>query len=134
MPTSPLEILRVAQNLAATATEAATRSAISRAYYAGLHSVAESFDERERLNDETSHGEIIGRVEAYKNQVPPQPGRAAAITILKAVTRLRRERNKADYNLGIAINTDDGANAVVRSRQILDLCQEVRDQRSKAAD
>lgn len=125
MPTKPLEIHEVASQLAAVGTEASTRSAISRAYYASLHCVAASFDERARLNDETSHGAIIGRVEAYKNQVPPQPGRTECVDILKNINRLRRDRNKADYFLDETLSTTDGTDAVVRSEHIMGLCAKV---------
>ncbi len=111
-------------------TEAAHRSAVSRAYYASLHSVAESFDERQRLSAESSHGAIIGRVEAYYNQIPPQPGRSAAIDIHRAVSRLRRERNKADYNLDQTMNSGNSNDAITRSQHVLKLCSEVQAKRS----
>lgn len=126
MPTSPLDILALAKQLHQTnTTEAGTRSTISRAYYAGLHTVAHTFGARERLNNETSHGEIIGRAEAHANANPPQPGRTAASQIAQAMHRLRRSRNAADYHLHTTIAHPEAEAAIKRTEHVIALCAEV---------
>jgi len=110
--------------------EAANRCVTSRAYYAALHEVAATFEERAsefRVDGESSHREIISRAAVYGTKT--LPGRGSAAAIAKIVTRLRRERNKADYNIGESYPPQSSDDVLVRSEQVLTLCHEVRNKR-----
>lgn len=128
MPCSSYDLLALAKKIKSfnLDDEAANRCITSRAYYAALHAVEKTFDERAaefRVDGESSHREIIGRATAYGAQL--LPGRTNAAQIAKIVTRLRRERNKADYDIDEPYLVQSSDDVLVRSEQVLILCEEV---------
>lgn len=129
MPVSTHDLFHLAQRLQDGATtETDLRAAISRAYYAGLHAVAETFDARERMGDESSHAEIIGRAKAHGNTL--EPGRQAAIQIAQHLSKMRRTRNDADYKLDLSFTDSDSQGIIDRAELVLSLCREVVSKRT----
>lgn len=129
MPVNTHDLFQLAQRLQQGATtEADLRAAISRAYYAGLHAVAETFDARERMGDESSHAEIIGRAKAHGNTL--EPGRQAANQIAQHLSKMRRTRNDADYKLDLSFNESDSQGIIDRAALVLSLCQDVISKRT----
>jgi uncharacterized protein (UPF0332 family) len=133
MPTSLHEILALAERLhEMRESEATARSAVSRAYYAALHATKNTFDARPRFGDESSHAEIIGRATAYGSAV--HPGRTEANQIAMWLPRLRRLRNKADYDLESELSHDDAHGHLARVKLILESCDAIQRKRREAAD
>lgn len=131
MPTRTLDILSLAKELHADAKgEAAIRAAISRAYYAGLHAAAATFEARERIGAESSHMQIIGSASAYGKGV--NPGRSAAAQIAQALGRMRRHRNQADYHLDTTLEHSDSDDVIKRAEAVLAWCEEVVRKRAEA--
>lgn len=103
------------------------RSAISRAYYAALHSVAITFPKRDgqyRKDGESSHAEIIGRSEVFAAN--PGQGRSDALFISKLMPRLRRTRNEADYRLDMEVGRKEVSETIEATRAVMQRCQRVR--------
>ncbi|MEY4980455.1 MAG: hypothetical protein RLZZ352_2725 [Pseudomonadota bacterium] len=125
MPISPSDLLRLAHELAQNeGNEAHVRSAVSRAYYAGLHATRQTFAGRERMGNESSHAEIIGRATAHSKGM--NPGRSAAAQIALQLSKLRRLRNAADYDISEPfLRPQDCQAALLRAQEVLRLCQEV---------
>lgn len=125
MPISPSDLLRLAHELAQNeGDEVHVRSAVSRAYYAGLHATEQTFAGRARMGHESSHAEIIGRATAHSKGV--NPGRSAAAQIAFKLSKLRRLRNAADYDIGQAfLRPQDCQAALLRAQEVLSLCEEV---------
>ena len=126
MPIQPSDLLRLAQQLGQnTNDEVSIRSAVSRAYYAGLHAAEQTFPSRERMGNESSHAEIISRATIHGKGLNPGRGSAAQIAI--KLGKLRRLRNDADYAIGVpSITAQDCETVLLRSQEILDLCQDVQ--------
>lgn len=110
------------------ADEAQQRSAISRAYYAALHSVAITFPKRDgdyRKEGESSHVEIIGRSERFAAN--PGPGRSDAVFVAKLMPRLKRTRNEADYRLDMNFEKRQVFEAIEMARTVMQRCESVLD-------
>ncbi len=115
MPVQPDDFLRIARKHLAVqpVDEIEGRCAASRAYYAALHSVDSLFPKKAtdvRIDGESSHAEIIGRVMRYGAGL--NPGRTNAAFIAKQLPRLRRERNAADYHLDKALGHAEVADVI----------------------
>ena len=126
MPCKPRELLALAKSLQASkGSEAVERCAVSRAYYAALHEVDATFIQRAefRVDGESSHREIISRATVYGNSL--SPGRTEAGQVAQMMTRLRRARNKADYELDKAFPAKDAAEILTRAELVLNLCDTV---------
>lgn len=123
----PTDLFELASRLAQEdACEAQRRCSVSRAYYAALHSVDSLFPKQAtdvRIDGESSHAEIIGRVMRYGAGL--NPGRTNAAFIAKQLPRLRRERNAADYHLDKALGHAEVADVIARVRAVLNSCGEV---------
>jgi hypothetical protein len=134
MPISPLDLLRLARQLGQhTNDEASVRSAVSRAYYAGLHATEQTFPSRQRIGNESSHAEIIGRATVHSKG--SNPGRSAAAQIALKLGKLRRMRNAADYDIDKAFISAQECEAVLlRSQEILSLCEEVAQKLAESQD
>ena len=133
MPTSPPELLALALQLN-VADETSRRCAVSRAYYATLHAVDQTFERQPgaaRQDGESSHAEIIGRAIAYGNGL--NPGRTSAQTIAQVMPRLRRLRNRADYKIADAFDQFDSDGMLARAAKVLEACADVVAKRASAA-
>lgn len=135
MPCKPLELLEVAKHLAQLKIggEASHRGATSRAYYAALHCVKQTFPERAeeyQVAGESSHAEIISRAVAVSRQ--NVPGRGPAATIAHMMPKLRRMRNQADYDLGEVYDQSACTEVLLRATKVVDLCADVERLRMNA--
>lgn len=133
MPCSPHDILALATRIQhSDGCEAASRTVVSRAYYAALHEVEKTFEKRGeqyRVDGESSHVEIITRALVYGKSVAP--GRETAAVIAKEMTRLRRERNTADYKIAEAVLPQNAAEILRRAERVLDMCGQIVSKRIK---
>jgi uncharacterized protein (UPF0332 family) len=132
MSCTPRDLFTLAERLASleACDEVQYRCVISRAYYAALHTTAQVFPRAHtdlRADGESSHAEIIRHAQVYG--VGANPGRESATKIAKALHKLRRFRNTADYELGISITQQETLDTLERVKHILDLCQHVEDRR-----
>lgn len=127
MPCSPRDLLVLAKELhAKNINETVARASLSRAYYAALHEVQNTFPQRSseyRVDGESTHAEVIARAATYGKQVVP--GRGSAAAIAKAMTRLRRARNFADYRLERDFSVVHLDDEVLRAEEIFALCADV---------
>ena len=136
MSVSPLDILNLAKTLnVASGDEATCRCVVSRAYYAALHIVENTFERREnqyRVDGESSHQEIISRAKVYGSAL--NPGRTSAAEIAKMMPRLRRTRNSADYDLDENYSLEVSGDAVVRAERIFALCEDIATRRKRSGN
>jgi uncharacterized protein (UPF0332 family) len=134
MSCKPLDLLGLAKQLAALPNEASdvgTRCVISRAYYASLHEIDASFEKLDstELQDGSSHQKIIDRAARHGKNLGL--GQLEAGQIAKFATKLRRERNAADYELGLDITPSKASEVLISAERIFSLCAEVRNKRAK---
>lgn len=124
MTTSTLEILALAKTLQKNAdgSEVALRCAVSRAYYAALHTADNIIPGRVagEVRQESSHECIIGRAQVYGKGV--NPGRGAAQTIAKLLPKIKRARVRADYRLHEDVSASDCADVIVTAEMVIDEC------------
>lgn len=134
MSCKPSDLLSLAQNLHKQKyDEAMARTIVSRAYYAALHEVQVTFPSRGvqfRVDGESTHAEVISRAATYGKQAAP--GRGSAAVIAKAITRLRRSRNFADYKIEESFDSVDLEDELKRAEQIFSLCSDVLEKMQKA--
>lgn len=134
MATAPGDLLRLSEELLTSdADEVRRRCVISRAYYAALHATGATFSapvNEVRNPNESSHSRIINRAVAYG--AAAKPGRSAASEIAKILPRIRRVRNKADYELDTVVEPDDCTQLTVRVKKVLSLCADVERLRKTA--
>lgn len=127
MTCSPRNLFELAERIKSfDSSEAGIRCVVSRAYYAALHQVDSTFKKREdqfRVDGESSHAEIISRALVYGRST--LPGRGMAAVIAKEMTRLRRERNIADYKFTNVFPIAEAENIVIRTARVLDMCDEI---------
>ena len=133
MPVSPPDLFKLAQRLNSDGCDEVTRRcAVSRAYYAALHRANLVFEKVKPTADgESSHAEIIGRVKTYSAQ--PLPGRMYASEIAKALPRLRRLRNAADYDLDSPFEAGTTMDVLQRVSHVLEKCDDVARMREQQA-
>jgi uncharacterized protein (UPF0332 family) len=134
MSCTPSDLLSLAQQLTAmpsAANDVQARCAISRAYYATLHEIDVSFERSDAtgLLDGSSHQKIIDKAAIYGKSL--FVGRTEAGQIAKFATKLRRERNAADYDLDLDITTSKASDVLISAERIFSLCAEVRNKRAK---
>jgi hypothetical protein len=127
MSASPHDLLQLSTRLlTADCDEVTRRCVVSRAYYAALHAVQCTFEERlqESSGDhESTHARVIGRAVAYANQ--QRPGRMYAAEIAKIMPRLRRTRNIADYHLDVSFESPLCSDVTAKAQRVLALCGDV---------
>lgn len=108
-------------------SEVELRCAVSRAYYAVFHSVVDAFPKREkqfRLDGESSHAEVIGRVAAFGASL--EAGRTDAAVIAKLLPQLRRQRNNADYRFELDFEKPEVQNFVRKAKFVIEKCAAVK--------
>lgn len=129
---SPLDLFGFANKLNEPPTDEVTRRCVvSRAYYSALHTVNSVFEKVKPAADgESSHAEIIGRVKTYSNQ--QLPGRMYASEIAKAMPKLRRLRNRADYELDDSFEQPICDEYLARVSEVLARCDDVLRMRNQA--
>lgn len=128
MSCSPADFLNLAESISQqnSCSEIESRCAISRAYYAALHSVDFFFQKTEmdmRIEGESSHAEIIRRAREYGRGI--QPGRTNAAVVAKLMSRLKADRNQADYRLGDSIDSIQMQDVILRVKRVMNECEEI---------
>ena len=136
MSSTPADFYAIAKRIATdeSASEIHHRCAISRAYYSALHATDAAFPKTEqdhRRDGESSHAEIIGRAERYGRGL--NPGRTEAALIARHLQKLRRFRNKADYELESDIFPEDSSSVLAIVKDVLDSCAIVNSKVASAA-
>jgi uncharacterized protein (UPF0332 family) len=114
------DFLRVAEDLAARGDEAALRSAISRAYYAAFCSARNYLrDVQGRTIPKTgaAHRIVWDEFEAGSDNSRRQ--------VATLGVRLRRSRNRADYDDELARVADIANDAIHNANNVLDLLQDL---------
>ncbi|AIO65406.1 hypothetical protein [Burkholderia oklahomensis] len=110
---SPLDFIEVARLLAASQnSEAAMRSAVSRAYYGALHNCNECVPKdfapkAEEFVDASSHRAIIDAMERWGRQLVPR--RTEAQQAARLISKLKRLRVQADYKVTTEWDVDASA-------------------------
>ena len=107
------DFLVVANALAAAATEAEWRSAISRAYYAAFHNTREFLT---RLRFRVPAGE---QAHAYLWMRLSNTGDLKADSIGRLLRDLRGRRNNADYDLGRPPSRANASDAATDARDLI---------------
>mgnify|MGYP001042182468 FL=1 len=103
--------LNVANHLLSQRSEEYWRSAISRAYYAVFGVVRGILQSQgTQFKSDNIHRQVINRLKRHKNPTAQQIG--------VSLDRLRRERNKADYDDGISISYNEASMAIAVARKI----------------
>lgn len=106
-----LVYLNVASYLLSQTGEEYWRSAISRAYYAVFGAVRGILQSRgAQLKSDNVHRQVINRLKRHKNPTARQIG--------VNLDRLRRERNKADYDGGLSISRNEASIAITIAQKI----------------
>ena len=108
MSTTPLDLLRLARDLAGRADEAALRSATSRAYYAAHHQCDALCTQvgisLARYRWTRKHEEIIDALERYTYS---DANRQQELRTVGTLLRQCRDlRNRADYDLNSAYDSE----------------------------
>ena len=122
------DILAVAQTLIEDKTEAAQRSAISRAYYAAFHAtkavVPTKFINPDSKHKPSSHEGLIDAVRTYSRS--PEAKKSVTIKcsqeIAESLSRLKRYRTFADYNLGEEMINFPADRSLIDATKIINLC------------
>lgn len=139
MPVEALEFLRVAKRLLeGSPGEIDRRCSISRAYYAALHTLDLTLPAGAagtgpgRADGESTHMVIIDR--ARQLGVSRLPGNSAAVQLARLMTKLRRSRNEADYDLKLTIGSRETEDFMARVDKALSLCDDVTRLRAKSGN
>jgi uncharacterized protein (UPF0332 family) len=126
MPTTPAETLdsAIKIGLLGNPTEADVRSAVSRAYYAALHGVADVFTGSGLSHEKSSHEIIIERAESYGRSL--NPGRTEAQQAARKLKMFKRIRKEADYHLELDFPPVETARAIEMSKAIIEFCSIIK--------
>ncbi len=117
----PQEFLETSNRLSSSTHEADLRSAISRAYYAAMHTAMDALPQERknslRVNISSSHEQVIGTYDAWCKGLCQN--RSDKRTIRDLLIKLKKNRKHADYTLdealssGMVEDTIDGAGIVI---------------------
>ncbi|MBA4382957.1 MAG: hypothetical protein C0406_10365 [Sideroxydans sp.] len=132
MSTAPSEILGTANKLLAMSeiTEADARAAISRAYYAALHTVSQCFNSASLAHVANSHEQIIGLADCHGKSI--KPGRTEARLVARDMFIFKRLRKFADYEVDETLGKTDAQRAIALCQSILENCQNIQTKLSSA--
>jgi hypothetical protein len=121
MPTQPSEILALAGRIRdANPTESGRRSAASRAYYAALLRTRDQIGMAPRLpkgEPDSTHDRII-RAAAQQGSGNGRSADACA-KIAGALSRMRTDRNRADYELAKGFSEADCRDMFIRAHAVM---------------
>ena len=112
---NPRDFLDVANALIVGATEAAWRSAVSRAYYAAFHAA------RRLLRDLGFRTPRADQAHAYLWLRLSNCGDAQMVTAGQKLQDLRGERNRADYDIDLALLRANAAKYVHQADRLISL-------------
>lgn len=111
MATNTCELRDYAQKNCASSSEAERRAAVSRAYYAAFHDLAEAFFDMVDTRDLGEHGlpshAVVARCfRQFSSKAPDRKKAMAhgaeAVNLLNVYVAIKRARGIADYALGMS--------------------------------
>lgn len=120
---NPQDFLQTARNLSGSQYEADMRSAVSRAYYAALHTAFSVLPEPRKPNlkshDKSSHSKVIDAYDGWSKFIEPK--RTDKRLIKEMLIEIKRMRIRADYELDAAINKDDVSDSLEQAGKVIAL-------------
>lgn len=120
---NPQDFLQTAKQLSASSFEADMRSAVSRSYYAALHTAFDALpvDRKPNLkaHDGSTHSKIIGAYDGWSKA--PGAKRTDKRLIKDALVAIKTLRKRADYELNSVVNADDVTDSLHHAHQIISL-------------
>ncbi len=124
---NPQDFLQTAQTLSISEYEADMRSAISRAYYAALHTAYSVLPNERKPNlkshDRSSHNKVIDAYDGWSRVVEPK--RSAKRQIKEMLVGIKRMRTRADYELDTEINKDHVSDSLFQADKIIELAKAI---------
>ena len=114
------DFLKSAQSSSAGSTEADWRSAVSRAYYAAFHETRDLLTALGFVapRAEMAHAYLWRRLENCGNAIVAKAG--------SRLNQLRRERNRADYDVKLNLAKQDAEAAVKSAATIIETLQALK--------
>lgn len=120
---NPQDFLQTAKNLSGSQYEADMRSAISRAYYAALHTAFSALPEQRRPNlkarDKSSHSKVIDAYDGWSRTIEPK--RTDKRLIKEMLIDIKNQRTRADYELDTEIKKDDVSDSLEQAHKVIAL-------------
>ena len=121
---NPQDFLQTANKLSSSEYEADMRSAISRAYYAALHTAYNALpDDRKpdlKAHDSSTHNKVIGAYDGWYRKVLGEK-RTDRRLIKELLISIKNHRKKADYELDTAIKNDDVRDSLHQAKTLIDM-------------
>lgn len=118
---NPQDFLQTAQNLSGSDYEADMRSAISRAYYAALHTAFGALPEQRRpdlkARDKSSHSKVIDAYDGWSKAIEPK--RTDKRLIKEMLIDIKGQRTRADYELDTEIKKDDVSDSLEQAKAVI---------------
>jgi len=97
------------------------RSAISRAYYAALHTAFNALPELRKpdlkARDKSSHSKVIDAYDSWSKPIGPK--RTDKRLIKEMLIDIKSQRTRADYELDAAINKDDVSDSLEQAKAVI---------------
>lgn len=124
---NPQDFLQTAQKLSGSEHEADMRSAISRAYYAALHTAFNALPEPHmpdlKAHDKFLHCKIIDAYDGWSRSIEPK--RTDKRLIKEMLIVLKEMRRRADYELDTEIREDDVSDSLEQANKIIALVKAI---------
>ncbi|MDP2878650.1 MAG: hypothetical protein Q8N74_03860 [Sulfuricella sp.] len=120
---NPQDFLQTAKNLSGSQYEADMRSAISRAYYAALHTAFSALPEQRKpdlkARDKSSHSKVIDAYDGWSKTIEPK--RTDKRLIKEMLIDIKSQRTRADYELDTIIKKDDVSDSLAQANKVIAL-------------
>lgn len=121
---NPQDFLQTANKLSCSEYEADMRSAISRAYYAALHTAYKALpDDRKpdlKAHDSSTHNKIISAYDGWYKAVLGAK-RTDKRLIKEMLVSIKNHRKKADYELDIVIKKNEVGDSLEQAKKVIDM-------------
>lgn len=128
MSCKPFDILSFAQKIDSQdgCDEAASRSVVSRSYYAALHMLIVTLPDTSMPDVSfggSSHDRLINAALLYSKGA--NPGRFCAATAVKLMRKMKEARKTADYQLQEEFAPELRKDSLSRAQQVFEQCAEI---------
>jgi uncharacterized protein (UPF0332 family) len=118
---NPQDFFQTAKNLSSSEYEADMRSAISRAYYAALHTAYSMLPESRKpdlkAHDYSTHSKVIGAYDGWSRTLEPK--RSDKRLIKEMLLSIKNQRKCADYELSTEIKKDNVSDSLEQANAII---------------
>lgn len=118
---NPQDFLQTAINLSGSQYEADMRSAISRAYYAALHTAFNALPMQRKPNlkarDKSSHSKVIDAYDVWSKTIEPK--RTDKRLIKEMLIDIKSQRTRADYELDTEIKKADVSDSLEQAKAVI---------------